>query len=80
MIPVGPPPRDLDRAACKGVDPHLFDAYQHPEVEVALEYCLRCSVRQSCLDWVQPERSHFDGVCGGKVWRNGTLEQPALFN
>jgi WhiB family redox-sensing transcriptional regulator len=79
MILPGPPPRDLENAACKGADPHLFDATEYPDVSDALYYCLRCRVQQSCLEWVSPKKSLFDGVCAGQVWRNGKPENPALF-
>lgn len=79
MILPGPPPRDLEHAACKGINPRLFDAIGGPDVSRALNYCMRCRVQQSCLEWVAPKKSLFDGVCAGQVWRNGNPEDPALF-
>lgn len=78
-MPQGPAPRDLEHAACKGIDPHLFDQTDGIYVSMALEHCNRCRVQESCLEWVAPQKSHFDGVCGGQVWRNGAPYQPSLF-
>jgi hypothetical protein len=73
-------PRELMQAACKGANADLFDATEGDEVEDALSYCDRCPVTQTCEDYVQPRRSYFDGVCGGKVWRNGKRHTPGLFD
>jgi hypothetical protein len=73
-------PRSLMDAACKGADPHLFDATFGEAVFDALSYCDRCNVIEACLDWVMPHRSYFDGVAGGKSWRGGKEIEPALFN
>ncbi|WP_439674963.1 WhiB family transcriptional regulator [Embleya sp. MST-111070] len=37
----------------------------------ALAACTRCPVRTRCLAVVDPERTWFDGVSGGRLWRNG---------
>jgi hypothetical protein len=73
-------PRDLDRGACVGADPTLFDVTFGDLVFDALSYCDRCDVSASCEDWVQPRRSHYDGVAAGKVWRDGTEVDPCLFS
>jgi len=73
-------PRELEQAACKGADPFLFDNTFGDTVFDALSYCDRCNVRGLCEDWVQPKRSYFDGVAGGKVWRAGKEIEPQLFN
>jgi len=72
-------PMILHEAACKGADVHLFDYFEGEEVEDALSYCDRCPVIPECEDYVQPRRSYFDGVCAGKVWRNGHIYVPELF-
>lgn len=69
----------LMQAACKGADPSLFDHYEGDEVDDALSYCDRCPVIQECEEYVSPRRSYFDGVCGGKIWRNGHPHTPGLF-
>lgn len=61
----------LGLAACAGADPRLFDAHTFPEADEALEFCRGCVVVLECVSWVRPNRSFFDGVCGGMVWRNG---------
>ena len=76
----GPQPSyRLMEAACKGANPQLFDFYEGTQVDDALSYCDRCPVIQECLDYVSPRRSYFDGVCAGKVWRNGSPHIPGLF-
>ncbi|MFE5089486.1 hypothetical protein ACFRCI_03610 [Streptomyces sp. NPDC056638] len=34
--------------------------------------CRRCPFRVECIDHVMPEQSRFDGICGGRLWINGT--------
>jgi|JI10StandDraft_1071094.scaffolds.fasta_scaffold112397_7 hypothetical protein len=60
-----------ERAACAEEDPALFDQHRYPEVERALSVCSTCGVTEECLTIVRPQRSSFDGVAGGQVWRNG---------
>lgn len=66
----------IDKAACAGSDPALFDHARYPQALAALGFCMRCTVRQECLAAVRPGRSFFDGVCGGVVWRNGYRVRP----
>lgn len=73
-------PRELERAACKGADPSLFDATSGEEVFDALSYCERCPVTGPCQDWVKPARSYFDGVAAGRLWRHGSETDPGLFH
>ena len=58
-------------AECNGENPVLFDAHRYPEAWAALTICAKCRVTQECIEYVRPSKSHFDGVCGGVVWRNG---------
>ncbi|MCC3776609.1 hypothetical protein K6I33_001023, partial [Streptomyces sp. UNOB3_S3] len=37
----------------------------------ALRACAGCPVPRYCLEAVAPRESWFDGVCGGRLWRNG---------
>ena len=76
----GPQPSyRLIEAACKGADPRLFDYCEGDQVDDALSYCDRCPVIKECLEYVAPRRSYYDGVCAGKVWKNGRLHTPGLF-
>lgn len=61
----------LEDAACQGYDPRTFDVHRFPEAAEALAVCLLCHEQQACLKRVRPQRSGFDGVAGGAVWRNG---------
>lgn len=61
----------LASAACAGEDPKLFDQYSFPGAQEAVRICGNCRVVDECLDWVKPNKSWFDGVSAGIVWRNG---------
>lgn len=69
----------LMEAACKGADPNLFNFFEGSLVDDALSYCDRCTVVKECEEYVAPRRSYFDGVCAGKVWRNGEPYEWGLF-
>ncbi|MFJ2202722.1 hypothetical protein [Streptomyces violaceusniger] len=38
-----------------------------------LAVCRDCPFRAQCIDLVLPSASLFDGVCGGRLWRNGQV-------
>ncbi|MGD6751924.1 hypothetical protein [Streptomyces sp. BH105] len=38
-----------------------------------LSVCRDCPFRVQCIDLVLPSASLFDGVCGGRLWRNGQV-------
>jgi hypothetical protein len=57
--------------ACSGEDPALFDEYRFPHAYEALRICANCRFTDECIEWVRPNKSFFDGVAGGVVWRNG---------
>ncbi|BDM67544.1 hypothetical protein HEK616_10310 [Streptomyces nigrescens] len=38
-----------------------------------LDICQGCPFRAQCIGLVLPRASLFDGVCGGRVWRNGQV-------
>ncbi len=61
----------VDKGLCVGMDPKLFDAWQGEEALQALMICAQCPVKKLCEEFVRPKRSYFDGVCGGKVWKDG---------
>lgn len=69
----------MDRAACRNLNPRLFDATTIAGAARALQACSGCPVVALCRAEVRPARSHFDGVCAGEVWSNGrpvTAETP----
>lgn len=57
------------RSACQNVDPETFfpkrQASDDPSVRAAIEICLSCPVRQTCLDYAL----HFEGT--ELVFRDG---------
>jgi len=61
----------LEKAACLGKSPQIFDAFTFPEADTAMSICSTCSVVTECFNLVRPNKSFFDGVAGGIVWRNG---------
>jgi len=66
----------LPLAACTGEDPSLFDHYKFPAAREALRICGNCRFTDECMDWVRPNKSYFDGVAAGVVWRNGYRVRP----
>ncbi|WP_327296123.1 MULTISPECIES: WhiB family transcriptional regulator [unclassified Streptomyces] len=58
-------------AACLGLPPEAVFARRPAEAARALTACARCPVAQQCEETVAPESSWFDGVCAGRLWRNG---------
>ncbi|WP_442737905.1 hypothetical protein ACQUSN_07295 [Streptomyces pseudogriseolus] len=38
-----------------------------------LAVCRDCPFRAQCIDLVLPSASLFDGVCGGRLWRDGQV-------
>ena len=65
--------KSLEDAACVSSDPRMFNAKAYPEAEPALQLCATCSKVATCIEMVRPSKSHFDGVAGGVVWRNGYI-------
>lgn len=61
----------LAGAACLNANPRLFDITDPIRATFALRYCRLCPVKGLCLAVVNPEKSYYDGICGGIVWRNG---------
>lgn len=66
----------LREAACVGVDPSIFDHYRFPDAHLGLAFCHGCPVPTHCMEAVRPQKSHFDGIAGGVVWRNGYRVRP----
>jgi hypothetical protein len=44
-----------------------------PLVLSLLSVCQSCPFRARCVELVLPKASLFDGVCGGRYWRNGQI-------
>ena len=63
----------VDEAPCRNSDPWLFDQHQIDLAMSALQICKGCPFWQNCNDLVEPKSNYFDGVCAGKVWRNGRV-------
>lgn len=66
----------IREARCREADPGVFDHTEGPQVWQALHYCARCTVQKECEEVVRPRKSFYDGVAGGKVWRNGERVEP----
>lgn len=74
----------LDDANCVGF-PHQ-DVFISPtfwtskpqslRTMAALVACRSCLVKSECLSFVAPASSRFDGIAGGKVWRDGRHNPP----
>ncbi|MEV7673394.1 WhiB family transcriptional regulator [Streptomyces sp. NPDC000963] len=58
-------------AACAGLSPSVVFARRAQEAAPALRACADCPVRRECEAAVAPAESYFDGVCAGRLWRNG---------
>ncbi|MEU6946710.1 WhiB family transcriptional regulator [Streptomyces sp. NPDC046316] len=58
-------------AACAGLSPSVVFARRPQQAAPALRACASCPVRRECEAAVAPAESWFDGVCAGRLWRNG---------
>lgn len=58
-------------AACAGLPPDVVFTKRAKIAAPALRACTSCPVRRECEQAVAPAESWFDGVCGGRLWRNG---------
>jgi hypothetical protein len=59
-------------AACAGLPARTVFARRATDAAPALRACELCTVRRQCEETVAPATSWFDGVCAGRLWRNGT--------
>ncbi|MBY8878063.1 hypothetical protein [Actinacidiphila acidipaludis] len=59
------------RPACAGLDPGVVFARRAKDAAPALRACARCTLHQACEAVVAPAETWFDGVCAGRLWRNG---------
>ncbi|MBB4948518.1 WhiB family redox-sensing transcriptional regulator [Kitasatospora gansuensis] len=62
---------DTPVAACTGLPGGTVFATRYAQALPALLACGRCPLRAECEAAVDPANSWFDGVCGGRLWRNG---------
>ena len=60
-------------APCREADPWLFDQFNLDLAQPALNYCSTCIFWTECESLVQPKPNFYDGIVGGKVWRNGRV-------
>ncbi|WP_346780949.1 WhiB family transcriptional regulator [Streptomyces sp. SPB162] len=64
-------------AACLNLPPQSVFALRRSEATDVLRACNQCPIRQECETVVDPAHSWFDGVSGGRLWRNGReVRQP----
>lgn len=63
----------ISQAPCRDSDPWLFDQFNLDLAQPALNYCARCPFWNECESLVQPKPNFYDGIVGGKVWRNGRV-------
>lgn len=61
----------MPRPACAGLDPRVVFARRVKDAAPALRACTRCALHQACEAAVTPAETWFDGVCAGRLWRNG---------
>jgi WhiB family redox-sensing transcriptional regulator len=52
------------QAACRGIDPEVFFPDDAEPGDAAKAVCVRCPVRQPCLEWALSTREK-EGVWGG---------------
>jgi len=60
-------------APCRKADPWLFDQNEIDLAMPGLNYCRFCPFWIECEEWVNPKSNAYDGVVGGKVWKNGRV-------
>ncbi|MFI8510547.1 WhiB family transcriptional regulator [Streptomyces sp. NPDC085460] len=63
-------------AACAGLSPSVVFARRERQAAPALRACAACPVPRECEAAVAPAESWFDGVCAGRLWRNGRPVKP----
>jgi hypothetical protein len=60
-------------APCRNADPWLFDQSNLDLAQPGLKYCQSCLFWEECESLVEPKSNAYDGIVGGKVWRNGRI-------
>lgn len=59
------------RAACASLPARSIFAETLKEAAPVLRACNQCPIRKECETVVDPAHTWFDGVSGGRLWRNG---------
>lgn len=59
------------RAACLALPPEAVLGTDPAQAASVLAACGGCPIREACRAVVDPENHWFDGVSGGRLWRNG---------
>ncbi|WP_228039756.1 hypothetical protein [Streptomyces chromofuscus] len=60
-------------AACRRLPQHVVFTRIPSVAAPALRACNQCPIVAECETVVDPVRSWFDGVCAGRLWRNGRV-------
>ncbi|MFE6164607.1 WhiB family transcriptional regulator [Streptomyces sp. NPDC056486] len=58
-------------AACADLPQQYVFTRVPAEAAPVLRACNQCPIRRECEAIVDPSRTWFDGVSGGRLWRNG---------
>ncbi|MEV5606808.1 WhiB family transcriptional regulator [Streptomyces sp. NPDC052225] len=58
-------------AACASLPPHHVFTRDPDDAARTLRACNQCPIRAECEAVVDPAHTWFDGVSGGRLWRNG---------
>ncbi|WP_328670528.1 WhiB family transcriptional regulator [Streptomyces sp. NBC_00328] len=58
-------------AACGNLPQHYVFTRKLSDAEHTLRACNQCPIRRECEAVVDPSHTWFDGVSGGRLWRNG---------
>ncbi|WP_198351490.1 WhiB family transcriptional regulator [Streptomyces typhae] len=60
-------------AACADLPHHSVFTKNPAKAEAVLRACNQCPIRRECEAVVDPAHTWFDGVSGGRLWRNGKV-------
>lgn len=63
-------------AACVDLPQQYVFTRTLAEAAPVLRACNQCPIRRECEAVVDPSHSWFDGVSGGRLWRNGRAVKP----
>ncbi|MBO0513368.1 WhiB family transcriptional regulator [Streptomyces beijiangensis] len=58
-------------AACANLPERSVFSRLRSEAEPVLRACNQCPIKRECEAVVDPAHTWFDGVSGGRLWRNG---------
>ncbi|MEU6573314.1 WhiB family transcriptional regulator [Streptomyces sp. NPDC046805] len=60
-------------AACVNLPQRYVFTRSASDAKHALRACNKCPIRRECEAVVDPAHTWFDGVSGGRLWRNGRV-------